>query len=326
MDTYDGQAYTIGSLTKGAVVYLIKTIREGGKALWKQVNMDVVMHCVNRGKRVTEDLTLDDDTELNVVDGYAWHEHAHERHSYVMSRGEQLSCILDWMGTPSVDRLPKVGKVKKKLTILYKTKLPAHTFLKKAIKMITLVDQDLDLVGMVETLDSICEGIQRGLDKLKKQERRAGVHAPVWRDTLRAQLAPEGAEYDIRHLFVPEDADGIPTAVTLQAELKRVANEVRKLREQEGQARVALSDTLEREIRSLCRDTRAEPSVNRLPMWVLCGGGAVEERLKEWSQGMHADLTFDSTMMLGILHLFCIRGWATLLCSKYTHAHTHARK
>jgi hypothetical protein len=108
-----------------------------------------------------------------------------------------------------------------------------------------------------------------------------------------------------------EKADTISLAAT--SLLRTITRE----RTRSNQAHPMLtSDTLV-SLRRFCWHTVKEPS--RLNLYGLAGreGGTIESvksHFYKLSRGLTNYLTFETPMMLGILHIFTIRGWATLLC------------
>ena len=168
--------------------------------------------------------------------------------------------------------------------------------------MIELVDQTLKLPGLVAILDDIDSGLQRAFDCLQRQRERAGVWVDQWEATLTTQLAPDDKEQDIRPLFLHIDGAETTEAESLQAEVRRLRDEIKQVQQHTRQRRPELSLDLRTQIRGLCRSTQREPAPGNLQMFTMCGGERVEKRLYEWSQGMNADMTFESPMMLGTHH------------------------
>ena len=65
-------------------------------------------------------------------------------------------------------------------------------------------------------------------------------------------------------------------------------------------------------VQKLCVDRKTAPS--DFAMYSI-GNDALKNQLVNASAGMHKPITFETRpMLLGLLHLFCMRGWGTLMC------------
>ena len=155
---------------------------------------------------------------------------------------------------------------------------------------------------MKEVLLNLANELKRGLDILDTQLARAGEYAPLLDRQLRQELSPQ-----VTALFLPEaDSDGTCAARNVEAVARTLAQTVKDLGV-ERHPRVPQADLLA--IQKLCDHTKKQPS--KLALYKLVSGKMSEE-LVVWSCGMTTYVTFERPMMLGILHLFTIRGFGTL--------------
>ena len=92
---------------------------------------------------------------------------------------------------------------------------------------------------------------------------------------------------------------------------------IRCEKERTGQSRPMLSTDTLVSIRKFCRSVSYEPS--KLNLYGLAAGvdGTLEiikKHVYQVGKGITKTITFERPMMLGILHIFTIRGWATFFC------------
>ena len=75
---------------------------------------------------------------------------------------------------------------------------------------------------------------------------------------------------------------------------------------------------MRKRLRGLCRSTQKEPSKLCLEGPDSNGPAFTSDKMRvwfeEWLEGLRTYFMFEQPMWLGILHVFLIRGWSTLLC------------
>jgi hypothetical protein len=301
---------TLGQITVGALVSFFSLLVKCARMLWMETNLAMVMPVFNRGG---------ESIDLSISDEQAYKHIAAETSTHFYSKLQQLEVIEGWLDTSS-QFMPAMSKVKKNL-LKKRAEQEDALWLKTAEKSISHLDQEyragghgkVALLGLEPTLQLLISGIDNCHRILKQQKAKA----------QRAGYA-EHMQHAIKQLLQVEERDGtcdIYSTFEQADNIRGVAASLLKTIEVERKrtqhTRPMLTEDTLLSLRKFCRSVGREKSPLNLYGLAAGGGGTLEivtKHMYKVSNGMTDTMTFERPMMLGVLHVFTIRGWATLLC------------
>ena len=337
-ESHGAMRCTLEQISFGGLLAVCTAFKDSARMLWHSRNLCEILPMFARKKR--SDILTENDIDVFVGPAFTVRRgQLAETGEWVYSREQQFVAVKNWVKV-KVQYIPLLAELKGKnekvkgtriVTGLQKDldELPCNSegepkyfamvkFLDKAEKKIKSAQQSgckidnkktqvLDLPAALEKSKS---------DLLKGQ---AIVHQ---QQAKAAKLGPEASASWSRAVFAVDPATRmlgkvdlamgkIDEALTAVKTIEVDSDQVQNAEGEQSAALLPSADALNI-VQKLCVDRKTAPS--DFAMYSI-GNDALKKQLVNASAGMHKPITFETRpMLLGLLHLFCMRGWGTLMC------------
>ena len=305
-----GVAVSLGQKTLGILVHLRNDLGRYATKFWQAVVLQGVRPYFSRDGNAASAVAIAPYQQTY----YAPTNHG----NYVHSTAVRLAGVKKFLKTPMqhVNGAIKIrDKVTADLKLLQRRPTGNLTAIRTLLKNVDAKTATMEQKFDCKSVEGYCQGIIDSIDEatVDLHERKGGAprYAQDWQNAWQRFSADEtAAAFDaaVNELEgVPELLEGCKKLRAAAVQLKQDAADFRA-----SHPHAPWSDELTEQMNKICRHVNALPSDYAL--YKVCGGGRLKDALHAVTNSMTGKHVFDKPMLPGILHLYCIRGFNSILC------------